>query len=89
MESGIWNLAQTSLNNLKSHEAQPSEISNFSVVFESQIPNTKDSEKSVVFESNTIDFESNSTDFEWMIWVESGVIIRRYYRFCDTERIPT
>ena len=39
-ESGIWNLAQTPQKNLKSLEAKPSEISNFSVVFESQIPNS-------------------------------------------------
>ena len=39
-ECGIWNLAQTPQKNLKFHEAKPSEISNFSVVFESQIPNS-------------------------------------------------
>ena len=33
-------MAQTPLRNLKSHEAQPSGISNLSVVFESQIPNS-------------------------------------------------
>ena len=33
------NLDQTPQKNLKFHEAKPSEISNFSVVFESQIPN--------------------------------------------------
>ena len=37
-ESGIWNLAQTPQKNLKFHEAKESEISYFSVVFESQIP---------------------------------------------------
>ena len=35
----IWDLAQSARKNLKSHEAQPSVISNFSVRFESQISN--------------------------------------------------
>ena len=54
--SGIWNLVQTPQKKLKFHEAKPSEISKFSVVFESQIQNsTLRRSVFVVFDSNTTD----------------------------------
>ena len=59
---GIWNLAQTPGKNLKIHE--PSEFSNFCVVFESQFPNSTSPQRDICSEHHDTKKLSEFSNFE-------------------------